>query len=225
MTKREKMMVLPKRLEKTEKENQIHPTALIEEGAVIGRDNIIGPNVYIGSNVRIGDHNLISGFASIGMPAEHRDYFHREGEVIIGSLNVIREFTTINSSTKGVTRMGDGCIMLRGSHLSHDSVLEDSVNVSCNVLIGGESHIMRGANLGLGCIIHQRQVIGSYCMIGMGAVITKGKRVCPGDIWVGNPGIYLKPNEIGFKRANVVSLDSERVRFDKLWQTLHGGKN
>lgn len=204
-----------------DKTNRIHPTAWIEDGAVLGRNNTIGPNCYIGSAVRIGDNNYFSGFASIGMPAEHRDYFHKEGEVVIGHRNMVREFVTINSSTHDITVIGDDCVMLRGSHLSHDSILENRVNVSCNVLIGGESYIMEGANLGLGCIIHQRQVVGSYAMIGMGAVITKGLLVEPGYIFVGNPARKLKPNTIGLERANIsdLILNDEVRSFESILKT------
>lgn len=198
--------------------NRIHQTAWIEDGAVLGKNNYIGPYVYIGSNVRIGDLNTFTGHCSIGMNAEHRDFFKKEGEIIIGHGNMVREFTTINSSTTGVTRMGNACVMLRGSHLSHDSVLEDHVNVSCNVLIGGESVIMRWANLGLGSIIHQRQVIGSHCMIGMGAIIVKTATVLPGYTWVGNPARPIKLNQVGLDRAKVdsVMLNEETQRYWKL---------
>lgn len=194
--------------------NQIHPTAWIEEGAVLGIDNYIGPFCYIGSNVKIGNKNCFSGHISIGMAAEHREYFHKEGEIVIGSNNMVREFVTINSSTKGITRIGNHCVMLRGSHLSHDSVLEDQVNVSCSVLIGGESHIMEGANLGLGSIIHQRQVIGSYVMLGMGSVVPKKLDVVPGYIYVGNPARQLKLNTIALNKLDI-SMEDLKMEVDR----------
>jgi UDP-N-acetylglucosamine acyltransferase len=190
----------------------------IHSDATIGLNNKIGPNVYIGPNVIIGDNNIISGFSSIGMEAEHRDYFSKSGKVIIGNNNVIREFTTINSSTHGITKMGDRCVMLRGSHLSHDSELEDDVNVSCNVLIGGETLVMRGANLGLGCIIHQKHLIGSYSMVGMGSVVPKSKKIVPGNIYVGSPARLLKENSVGLlrNRIGLEQLMGEMRRYERL---------
>lgn len=207
-----------------DRRNQIHQTAWIEEGAVLGINNYVGPNCYIGSNVKIGNNNNITGFSSIGMPAEHRDFFKKEGEVVIGNHNVIREFVTINSSTRWITSMGSNCVMLRGSHLSHDSVLEDHVNVSCSVLIGGESYVMEGANIGLGTIIHQRQVIGSYVMLGMGAIVTKGLDVLPGYVYVGNPARQLKINQIGLNRAEISmeDLKMETDRFEALRAKISG---
>lgn len=189
--------------------NRIHPTAIVDPSAELGRDNYIGPYCIVGPNVRIGDNNTFTAHVSVGMPAEHRDFFREDGEVVIGSHNMIREFVTINGSTTKVTRMGNKCVMLRGSHLSHDSVLEDMVNVSCNVLIGGETYVMIGANLGLGCIIHQRQVIGAWAMIGMGTIVPKNTDIEPGWIYVGNPARALKMNSVGLDRAKVLPADLE----------------
>lgn len=199
--------------------NHVHPTAWIDESATLGKGNHVGPFSFIGPNVSIGDDNRIEGHVSIGAPAEHRDYFRRpSGTIVIGSRNVIREFVTVNGPTTRVTRMGDDCTMLRGSHLSHDSVLEDRVTVSCNVLIGGETYVMRGANLGLGAIIHQHHVVGSYAMLGMGTIVPKSVDVQPGNIYVGNPARFLKVNEVGLQRAGMgkAELDAETQRYARL---------
>lgn len=213
------LMEIEPRQSRVMEENLVHETALISVRAKVGKNNTFGPNVFIGPGVTVGDDNDFSaGFCSVGTTAEHRDYFDKPGKVVIGNHNVIREFTTINASTYGATSMGNFCIMLRGSHLSHDSILEDMVNVSCNVLIGGESHIMEGANLGLGAILHQRSVIGSYCMIGMGAVVTKRCDVVPGTTWAGNPAKFLKHNEVGLTRARIdnATLMQEIARYQQI---------
>jgi acyl-[acyl carrier protein]--UDP-N-acetylglucosamine O-acyltransferase len=96
-------------------------------------------------------------------------------------------------------------VMLRNSHVGHDSIIEDKANLSCNVLIGGHSHIMEGANLGLGAMCHQFLVIGAYAMVGMGGVIVKSSIIQPGEIHVGNPVKFLKENKIGLQRNNIDS--------------------
>lgn len=220
MAKAVKAMILPESLRNKEhcENNVIHPTAMIHPKAKIGRDNCFGPQVFIGEFCEIGDSNKFEGFASVGTPAEHRNFFNMPGRLVIGSNNVIREFTTINYGTYGVTKMGHHCCMLRGSHLSHDSVLEDMVNISCNVLIGGESLVMEGANIGLGAILHQRSIIGSYCMIGMGSVITKKLDCSPGSTFVGNPAKFLKLNTVGLHRARIsdAQLMQEIARYEKI---------
>lgn len=185
--------------------NTIHQTAIIGPNVQMGDGNFIGPYCVIQGRTRIGDGNRFEAYCSIGQPAEHRSHFSSQygGLVVIGNENVIREFTTINSPTMGETRMGSRCVMLRGSHLSHDSVLEDDVTVSCGVLIGGESYIMRGSNLGLGAILHQRTVVGPYAMVGMGTIVTRKSQIQPGGIYAGSPARFLRLNTLGLERASV----------------------
>jgi len=201
--------------------NYIDRTAFIHPDAKIGKNNYFGHSVWIGPGGIIGDNNYFTSFISIGKPAEHRDYFHYEGPVLIGHGNMVREFVTINGGTEGCTQMGNNCVMLRGSHLSHDSILEDHVNVSCNVMIGGESYIMRGANLGLSSMLHQRTVVGSYAMIGMGAIVTKTLNVLPGYVYAGNPAKELKLNDIGLKRNGITDtmLNHETIRYQQILES------
>ena len=196
--------------------NQIHPTAVIDPDANIGYYNYYGPFCYIGPRVTIGNRNRFEGHCSIGTAAEHKDYWGslHSGRVNIGNDNVIREFTTINAGTYLATEMWDNCIMLRGSHLSHDSVLHNHVTLSCNVLIGGHTTVMQGANLGLGSIVHQHQVIGAYAMLGMGTVVPKKAWIEPGKIYVGNPCKFLKENTVGLERGGVSATMLESFNQD-----------
>lgn len=202
--------------------NIISTHAIIHEEAKLGDNNRIGPWVYIGPGVTIGNNNVITSHASIGTPGEHKSYFDYEGKVEIGNGNTIREFVTINAGTIRTTRIGNNCILLRNSHVSHDTELEDEVTVSCNAIIGGESYIMCGANLALGCVIHQKSIIGSYSMVGMGAIVTKTSRILPGGVYVGSPAKPLKRNDIGLSRANIAdhSLTKETERYWRLKGSL-----
>jgi UDP-N-acetylglucosamine acyltransferase len=197
--------------------NVINPTAVIGERVEIGHGNYIGPYCVIYDNVVIGSNNRFEAHASVGSPAEKRGFFlPGDGQgVLIGDSNIIREFATINAGTRRKTRLGNNCIMLRGSHLSHDTIIEDGVNVSCVAMIGGESYIMTGANLGLGAILHQFSVVGAYAMVGMGAVCTKSLQIMPGGVFVGNPAKFIKRNAIGLERNSVTDelLDRETNRW------------
>lgn len=196
--------------------NVIHPTTLIHPAAKIGKRNTFGPYCVVEEGVEIGDDNQFTSYVSIGMPAEHKDYFKKLGRVRVGSRNVVREFVTVHSSTKGVTRVGSDCILLKGCYISHDSVIEDRVTVSINAMMGGETYVMTGANLGMGCVLHQRQVVGSYAMIGMGAVAPKKAELMPGGVYVGNPARFIKQNLVGLERgrvgADALAAETERYR-------------
>lgn len=199
--------------------NTIHPTAIVHPSVLMGEYNYIGPYCVFGPNVVIGSHNKFESCCSVGSTAEHRKFWDSAaGRVMIGSYNTIREFTTINGGTERTTTMGSRCAMLRGSHLSHDSHMEDDVTLSCNVLLGGHSYVMKNANIGLGAVIHQNQVIGSYSMIGMGAVVTKKLEVAPAGVYAGNPAKLIKQNMVGIQRAQLkeYELVLEMERFTAL---------
>lgn len=188
--------------------NFIDQTAIIGDEVTMGTGNVVGPYTVIYSGVTLGNNNRFQGQCSIGSPAEHKKYFSESPYgVLIGDGNTFREFVTVNDGTERPTVIGNNCIMLRGAHHSHDSVMEDDVTLSCNVLVGGHSHIMKGANIGLGAILHQYQVIGAYAMIGMGTILTKKSIVYPGCKYVGNPARHIGLNEIGLERAGVKPED------------------
>lgn len=189
--------------------NFIHPTAIIDENVKLGENNYIGPYCLITGDTIIGNNNRFEAYCSVGTPPEHRDHFKgSDYGVIIGDNNIFREFTTVNSGTVKDTVLKNNIVMLRNSHIGHDSVVEDKVNLSCNVLIGGHSYVMEGANMGLGSMCHQFSVIGAYSMIGMGGIVVKSSEIHPGEIYVGNPVKFLKENKIGLNRN---SIDSDKL--------------
>jgi UDP-N-acetylglucosamine acyltransferase len=186
------------------KNNLIHPTAIIGENVTLGENNYIGPYCYITGDTIIGDNNRFEAYCSIGTSPEHRDYFTNSAfNVIIGNNNIVREFVTINAGTIRNTILKNNTIILRNSHIGHDSIIENKVNLSCNVLIGGHSYIMEGVNMGLGSICHQFKIIGAYSMIGMGTIVTKNSKIEPGNIYIGSPSRFLKENTIGLERNNI----------------------
>jgi UDP-N-acetylglucosamine acyltransferase len=195
--------------------NNIHPTAIIEDGVFIGQNNYIGPYCIIRVGTTIGDNNRFESHCCIGSSAEHRDYMREETmgcSVTIGNNNIFREYITINRGTIRETQIGNNVTMLRGSHLGHDVIVEDEVTLSCNVLIGGESYIMEGVNMGLGAICHQYSILGAYSMIGMGGIVTKSSSILPGEIYIGNPCRFLKLNKIGLERNKI---DGERLLYEE----------
>jgi len=187
--------------------NKIHPTAIVDEGVKIGIGNYIGPYCYITNNTLIGDNCTFEAYCSVGTNAEHKSHFHKEPKhkVVICDNGVFREFITINVGIEKDTFIGPNIIMLRGSHVGHDSEIGHNVTLSCNVIIGGHTKIMEGVNMGLGSICHQYATIGAYSMVGMGAIITKKILMKPGGVWVGNPARFIKPNVVGLEINNITS--------------------
>ena len=166
----------------------IHPTAEIAENVILEDDVYIGP------------------FCIIGFPPEDRGHFPDSPfGVRIKSGAKLTGHVTIDAGTVRDTVIGEGNFLMKGVHLGHDVVLEKNITLSCHAILGGHVYIQEGANLGLGCIIHPRQVIGAYSMIGMGAIVPKKAVVEPGQIFVGNPAKKIGQNERGLERHGVDS--------------------
>ena len=199
--------------------NDIHPTAVIEDCVEMGKDNYIGPFCFLTGHLIIGNNNRFESHCTVGTRAEHTAHWHRDGRVIIGDDGTFRDHVSIHAATAdGLTRIGNCVIILNKAYVAHDCVLEDGSTLSCGVKIGGNVHVMRDSNLGMGATVHQYQVIGSWSMIGMGTVIPKKARIYPGQTWVGNPVQRLKTNERGLEKFNIdeYELIEETARYKEL---------
>jgi len=189
-------------------DNEIHSTAIIGKDVVLGKGNKIGAYCVITGNTIIGNNNVFESFSVIGSEPEHKAYFGKPNKgVFIGCDNIIREYVTINAGCERTTRLTNNCIMLRGSHLGHDVIVENNVTISCHVLVGGHSIIGSGANLGLGAILHQFSKIGCYSMIGMGTIVTKKSNIQCFGTYVGNPAKYIKENDYQKLKFSVVEVN------------------
>ena len=189
--------------------NNIHPTAVIDSTVELGSGNTIGPYAVVLGNVRIGNNNWIGPHVAIGTPAQMRGGPHpatwggetTEALIEIGNNNVIREFATIHSGTKDVTRVGDDCYFMTQAHVPHDAQIEDGVTLSNSAQLGGHTIIQKGANVGLGAVIHQRSLVGTRAMVGMGSVVTKA--VPPFGMVYGSPARIRGGNIIGMRIAGI----------------------
>ena len=199
--------------------NYIHPTSIIGPNVVLGNNNYIGPFCYIIGDTSIGNNNRFEAYCSIGTPPEHRDYFTSDNQKLtIGNNNTFREYCSINTGTSNSTKLGNNITMLRNSHVGHDCYLEDKVNLSCNVVLGGHCYLMEGCNFGLNSSCHQFSIIGAYSMIGMGCVIWKKNKIEPGKTYIGNPAKIIGENSMGLERNNINNnqLKQLLIKFNNL---------
>ena len=184
--------------------NDIHPTAIIGDDVEIGDDNYIGPYCYFTGYLTVGDNNRFESHCAVGTRPEHTAHWHKDGRTIIGDDGTFRDFVSIHAATTdGLTRIGNGVIILNKAYVAHDCIIEDGVTLSCGVKIGGNVNVMKESNLGMGVTVHQYQVIGSWSMLGMGCVVPKKSRIEPGQTWVGNPARRLKTNMYALNKSDI----------------------
>lgn len=197
--------------------NKIHPTAIIGDQVKMGTDNSVGPYVVISGKVEIGNGNWIGPHTSIGGPAEIRgsdlpDSWEsgiHQGSVLIGSNNVIREGCIVHSGFFTGTRIGNHCYIMNQTYIAHDCNIGDQVTLSSQVALGGHVTIHDGANLGMSSVVHQRRFIGSGCMVGMGAVITRD--VKPFSKSYGNPSRIHGVNIVGLEKFGFSTVEILQV--------------
>ncbi len=160
----------------------------------IGTNNNIHPTAILYPGVIIGNNNYIGAYAVIGSPPEHKKYPKSQHSVIIGNGNWIGDHVTISQGCQHDTFIGDDNFICKGAYIAHDCYLYDGITISANASFGGCCLILDKVNIGMGATIHQGSTINSGTMIGMGCVVPKMK-IEPNSIYVGNPAKYLKPNK------------------------------
>ena len=219
-------------------ESVVHPTAVIEEGAVIGENCqigpfcVVGPNVFLGNSVKlishvvvlgktaIGDETVVWPFASVGSEPQDLKYKGEKTELSIGKRNKIREGVSINPGTEGgggITRIGNDCLFMLGSHIGHDCQIGNSIILANNSAVAG--HVIIEDNVTIGGLsgVHQFCRIGQGAMIG--AVSMVNNDVIPYATVVGERASLVGLNIVGLKRKGLSQevINSVRKTFTNLF--------
>lgn len=157
--------------------NNIHPTAIIDANVDLGEGNDIEAYTIIRGPTFIGNHNRIGPHVTIGTPGQDtRDRLHDSSSAVIriGDHNIIREFTGIQKPCYGqLTEIKNRVFLMQSVHVPHDALIQDDVVITPMVALGGISRVLAGANLALGCTVHQYAVIGHYAIVAMGSAVVK----------------------------------------------------
>jgi UDP-N-acetylglucosamine acyltransferase len=189
----------------------IHPSAIVEGEVILGDDTTVGPFAYLRGPIVVGARTRIYPHVVIGTEGEHKSR-QPAGVIRIGNDVIVRELSVLQRGTGDRdTELGDRCFIMEHCHIAHDVLVEEDATLSPNVTLGGHTHVLRGATIGIGAMTHQFSTIGAYAMIGMGAVVTRD--VPPFCLVAGNPA--------RFRRFNRHALDA--AGFDAAQLRLEGG--
>ncbi|MCI5778665.1 MAG: acyl-ACP--UDP-N-acetylglucosamine O-acyltransferase [Lentisphaeria bacterium] len=203
---------------------KIHPTAVVEEGAILGEDVEIGPLCFVGRHVKIGDgtrliaqcgidgyttlgkNNVLHPFAALGQPAQ--DHSVVPGAVTylnIGDNNIFRENCTIHTGTapESATTIGSDNMFMAGSHVAHNCKIGNHVHFINATMTGGYAEVQDYAILSGLVAIHQ------FCRVGRFAIISGcsafSQDVPPFMMAEGRNGGVKMINKIGLQRAGFSS--------------------
>lgn len=193
----------------------IHPTAIIDKDAQIGKNVYIGPYSVIGkavigdgcvidSNVRIFDEvvmgencnikaGVVLGSAGFGFEKDkngNRFRFPQIGSLLIGDDVEIGANTCIDRGALSDTIIGNHVKINNLCHIAHNNVIGDNVEITGCVNISGgniiDDNVWISPNASLVGYVH----IGKNAVVGMGAVVIKN--IPEGETWVGNPAHKLE---------------------------------
>ena len=209
----------------------IHPTAIIDEAAVIGARVRIGPycvvdgdveigegtvlkaHVVVTGHTRIGADNVIYPFATIGEDNQDLKYAGEPTRVEIGDRNRIRESVTIHRGTvqdAGVTRVGSDNLLMVNAHVAHDCVVGNHCILANNATLGGHVTIDDHAIIGGMCAVHQFCTIGAHVMVGGCSGVAQD--VPPFVIAQGNHASPVGVNTVGLQRRGFTKEGIQAIR-------------
>ncbi len=197
---------------------QIHPTAIIAEGAVIGENCVIGPYCIIGAHVVlgegnkllshviiegdtvIGEGNVIHPYAVLGTDPQDLKFHGEPTRLRIGSNNTIREFATINKSNlmEEDTVVGSRNLIMEYVHIAHNCQIGNNCIIANSVQMAGHVHMHDFASIGGQSAVHQFVHIGTQSFVGGASAIKKD--VPPYTRGQGNPYRTVGLNTVGLMR-------------------------
>ena len=197
----------------------IHPSAVVDPAATLGRDVHIGPFCTVGPDVTIDDgtqlvsHVVVDGhtrigagvilfpYCTVGLAPQDLKYKGEPTRCEIGARTQVREHCTIHRGTatgRGLTSVGADCMLMAVAHVAHDCSIGDHVIVANNAVMGGHVSIGDHAVIGGSAAIHQYVRIGRAAMIG-GVSGVEGDVIPFGSV-IGNRARLSGLNVVGLKR-------------------------
>ncbi len=208
----------------------VHPTAVVHPGAELGAGVEIGPycvvepGVELGDGVRllaqvhllgrveVGPGTVIRSGSVLGGEPQDTKYRGERTLVRVGRDCSLHEHVTVHRAVgDGETVIGDGVMMMVGSHVGHNARLGDGCTLVNCASLAGHSEVGEKAILSAYSAIHQFGRIGRLAMLGGGSMATKD--VPPYSIATGSyPLRWRSPNTIGLRRAGFAPEERDALR-------------
>lgn len=209
----------------------IHPTAIVHEGCQLGANvsvgaySVIDEHVVLGDNVKIHPHVVVEGrttigadseifqFASVGAQPQDLKYGGEPSELHIGERCKIRETVTINTGTEGggmLTKIGNDCLIMAGSHIAHDCQVGNHVIFVNNATLAGHATVGDHAILGGISAVHQFVRIGEHAFVG--GMTGVENDVIPYGSVIGNRAKLGGLNLVGLRRRDIETSEIHILR-------------
>ena len=199
----------------------VSPDAKIGNNVEIGNFTTIHDDVEIGDNVQIAGNvtifpgariadgvKIFPGAVVSGVPQDLK-FRGEKTYAYIGAGTTLRECVTVNRGTasKGMTVVGDNCLIMAYSHVAHDCRLGNGIIISNSTQLAGEVIVDDNAVIGGGSLIHQFCHLGKGIMLQGGALVNKD--IPPYVKAAREPISYVGINSVGLHRHG---YDEQQIR-------------
>lgn len=216
--------------------NDIHPSAVTDDSAIIEENVKIHPYAVIGSGVKIssgceifshtylehceiGKNCKISSGAVIGTAPQDLSYKNESTKVVVGDECFIREHVTINraSGEGNITEIGNKCMLMTGTHIAHNCKIGNNVVIANIALVAGHVTVGNNCFIGGATVFHQFVRVGEMTIVG-GFTGTR-QDLPPYSKIDGRLGRVVGINSIGLKRCGLSLEDRSLIKkaFNYLW--------
>ena len=184
---------------------KIHPSAVVDEGAVIGTGTVIWhfahicAGAVIGKNCSLGQNVLVADNASLGNNVKVQNNVAIYGGIIV----------------EDDVFLGPSCVLTNvtnpRSQVSRKSLYEKTL-------------IKRGATIGANATIVCGITLGRYCFIGAGAVVTKD--IPDYGLVLGNPGklsgyMSRHGHKLAFNESGRATCPESKFIYEKKDDQVH----
>ena len=131
---------------------------LYRENVIIEDDCKLHSHVVIDGNTVISSGSEIFSFATIGSTPQDLKYKGEKTKISVGKNCKIREYVTINLGTLGgggITTVGNNCLLMIGTHIAHDCIINDNVIFANHSTLAGHVIVEKNVVVGALSAIHQ----------------------------------------------------------------------
>lgn len=134
----------------------IHPTAIVESGAVLDDDVTIGAYAYIGPKVEFGAGTIVRHHATV------------EGKTILGCDNEIFPYASIGGQSQDMKAKGG----TPGLKIGNNNIFREYVTVHCHsedgeyTVLGSHNYCLAYSHIGHECIIGNHFILGHNSTLG-----------------------------------------------------------
>ncbi len=182
----------------------VGPGAVLRGPLRVGPGTAIDALAVVAGPAVLGKGNRIFPGAVLGGPPQHREHLGEPTRLVVGDGNVFREHVTVHRGTckgGGVTRIGDGNMLMTGVHVAHDCGVGRGVELANGVTLGGHAIVGDGAVFGGLAAVAPFVRIGERAMVAGGAMVDRD--VPPFCVVRGDRARVAALNLVGLRRAGV----------------------